>query len=79
MTGEDSEHEYSIGEAVLAHVGNTPVPGVVEQVEGGRVLVRLSDTWADSTGRDSDEIWLTPDLLDPSIDTETGGEQALPG
>jgi len=43
------------------------------------VTVRLSEPWVDETGRSSDTVALSPDRLEPILDQETGGENALPG
>lgn len=74
----DTQHQFQIGEAVLARLGGTPIPGVIEATEGERYLVRLAEPWADESGQTSDEAWVTADKLDPSIEQETGGTQALP-
>lgn len=79
MTQAEYRHEFQVGEAVLAHINGVPIPGVVEARQGDRLLVRLSEPWVDETGQSSTEVLLTPDELDPSLDEETGGTQALPG
>jgi hypothetical protein len=79
MTQADYQHDYSIGDAVLAHIDDVEIPGVVEDKQDGKLLVRLAEPWVDETGRRSDEAWLTPDQLDASIAEETGGTEALPG
>jgi len=78
MTNTSCRHDYRIGDAVLANIDGVQIPGVVEDKRDGKLLVRLSEPWVDQTGRKSDEAWLTPDKLDPSLDEETGGKQALP-
>ena len=79
MTNASYRHDYRIGDAVLANIDGVQIPGVVEDTRDGKLLVRLSEPWVDETGGKSDEAWLTPDKLDPSLDEETGGTQALPG
>lgn len=79
MTEAEYEHEFRVGEAVLADINGARIPGVVEAKQGNRLLVRLSKPWVDQTGKKSDEALLTPDELDPSLDAETGGTEALPG
>ncbi len=79
MTQSEYKHEFQIGDAVLADINGAQIPGVVEARQGERLLVRLSKPWMDATGQKSDEAWLTPDKLDPSLDEETGGTEALPG
>ncbi|HEX6507815.1 MAG TPA: hypothetical protein VF221_09310 [Chloroflexota bacterium] len=71
-------HDYRIGEAVLVHTSGVLIPGVIEDKNEGRLLVKMSEPWIDETGKQSDEGWFTPDQLDPSIEEETGGTQALP-
>jgi len=79
VTQADYRHEFQIGEAVLADINGARIPGVVEARQGDRLLVRLSEPWVDQTGQSSTEALLTPDELDPSLDEETGGTEALPG
>jgi hypothetical protein len=79
MSQAEYRHEFQIGEAVLADINGARIPGVVEARDGDRLLVRLAEPWTDATGRTSDEAWLTSDKLDPSLDEETGGTEALPG
>ena len=78
MANTEYKHNYTVGEAVLAHLNGVLIPGVVEATQDSKLLVRLSSPWVDDTGQQSDEAWMTPDQLDPSIDEETGGKQALP-
>jgi hypothetical protein len=73
------KQEYQIGQAVLASIGGALIPGVVEATEQDKILVRLSEPWVDESGQKSDEAWLTPDKLNPALEEETGGTQALPG
>jgi hypothetical protein len=81
MAEAEYPHTYNVGDAVLARVGGAQIPGVIEDKQDNRLLVRLAEPWVDETGRQSDEAWLTPDQLDPSIEgeTDTGGTAALPG
>jgi hypothetical protein len=79
MTNTEYRHDYRIGEAVLANLNGVLIPGVIEDKQDGKLLIRLSDPWVNETGQPSDEVWLTPDRPDPSIDEETGGNEALPG
>lgn len=78
MTQAEYKHEFQVGDAVLVDMNGAQIPGVIEDKQEGKVLVRLSQPWADETGQTSDEAWLTPDKLDPSLDAETGGAEALP-
>lgn len=78
MTNTEYRHNYTVGDAVLAHVNGVQIPGVIEATQEGKLLVRLSQPWVNDQGQHSDEAWLPPDQLDPSIDEETGGTQALP-
>jgi hypothetical protein len=79
MTNTEYQHEFRIGDAVLADVDGAQIPGVIEDRQGDKLLVRLSEAWVDGTGKKSDEAWLTADKLDPSLEEETGGTEALPG
>lgn len=80
MTESVSKHQYNIGDSVLVKMGNgMQVPGVIEDTRGDQFQVKLAEPWADESGRSSDDMWVTPDRLDPSIEEETGGQQALPG
>lgn len=81
MTSPSYEHTYQIGDSVLATVGNAGarIPGVIEAYEDGKYQVSLSQPWVDDQSQEVQDVWLTPDLLDPSIGEETGGTQALPG
>lgn len=78
MTDAKYSHDYQVGEAVLARVDGALIPGIIEDRQEGKLLVRLSKPWTDAAGQRSDEAWFTPDQLDPSLDEETGGTQALP-
>jgi hypothetical protein len=78
MANTEYKHHYIVGEAVLAHVSGVLIPGVIEATQEERLLVRLSEPWMNETGQRSDEAWLTPDQVDPSIDEETGGTEVLP-
>jgi len=78
MTNTEYSHNYTVGEAVLARLDGAQVPGVIEATRDDKLLVRLSEPWVNELGQQSDEVWLTPDQLDPSLDEETGGTQALP-
>ena len=79
MANTEYKHHYTVGEAVLAHLNGVLIPGVIEATQEERLLVRLSEPWINESGQRSDEAWLTPDLVDPSIEVETGGTEALPG
>jgi hypothetical protein len=78
MANTEYKHHYTVGEAVLAHLNGVLIPGVIEATQEERLLVRLSEPWINESGQRSDEAWLTPDLVDPSIEVETGGTEALP-
>jgi hypothetical protein len=78
MTNTEYRHNYTVGEAVLARLNGVLIPGVIEATQDDKLLVRLSQPWVNAAGQQSDEAWLPPDQLDPSIDEETGGKQALP-
>jgi hypothetical protein len=78
MANTGYKHHYTVGEAVLARLNGVLIPGVIEATQEERLLVRLSEPWVNETGQRSDEAWLTPDQVDPSIDEETGGTEALP-
>jgi hypothetical protein len=78
MTQAEYRHQYRIGDAVLADLAGAPIPGVVEDTQGDKILVRLSEPWVNEAGQGCEEVWLTPEQLDPSLDEETGGTAALP-
>lgn len=78
MAHAEYKHDYRIGEAVLADINGARIPGVIEDKCDGQLLVRLAEPWVNESGQKSDEAWLTPDKLDPSLDEETGGTEALP-
>jgi len=71
-------HQYRVGDAVLADLNGARVPGVVEDEQEGKLLIRLAEPWIDETDQKSDEVWLTPDKLAPSLEEETGGSGTLP-
>jgi len=73
-----NQHDYQVGDAILANLNDARIPGVIEDVQGGRVLVRLADPWIDDAGLQSDTQWLSDDLVEPYVNSEGGSEQALP-
>jgi hypothetical protein len=81
MTDSTYRHTFQIGDAVLATVGNegAQIPGVIEAYEDGKYQVSLSQPWVDDQSQEVQDVWLSPDQLDPSVGEETGGTQALPG
>ena len=81
MTNSSYQHGYQIGDTVLAAVGNAGarIPGVIEAYEDGKYQISLSQPWVDDQSQEVQDVWLTPDQLDPSPEEETGGTQALPG
>jgi len=78
MTNSNPKHTYQVGDAVLANLNDARIPGVVEEEHDGKYLVRLADPWTNDAGLKSDTQWLSPELLEPNVNVETGGEQALP-
>lgn len=79
MTEPNQAQSFEIGDAVLADLNGVQIPGVVEDRDGERFVIRLAEPWADETGNRSDTATLPADKLDASINSETGGEQLLPG
>lgn len=79
MTETTNRHDYTIGDTVLARLGGVQIPGVISDLEDGRLTVTLSQPWTDETGRQSDTVTLRPDQVETFVEQETGGHQALPG
>lgn len=81
MTDSTSNHRFQIGDSVLATVGDgrVQVPGVIEAYQDGKFQVSLSQPWVDNQSQEVQDVWLSPDQLDPYIGEETGGVDALPG
>jgi hypothetical protein len=81
MTESTGGHRFQIGDSVLATVGDqrAQVPGVIEAYEDGKFQVSLSQAWVDDQSQEVQDIWLSPDRLDPYIGEETGGVETLPG
>lgn len=79
MTENRTQHQYQVGDAVLVDFNAAMIPGVIQDQKDGNFQVRLAKPWADAEGDTSDTAWVGPDKLSPSLEEETGGEQALPG
>jgi hypothetical protein len=77
MTEMSAQHEYQVGDSVLADVRGAPVPGVIEGQEGGRFLVRLAQPWTDESGESQESVWLSPDQLRVNVGEPT--DHMLPG
>jgi hypothetical protein len=78
MANAQSQHDFQIGDAVLADFNGALIPGVVEAKQEDTILVRLSEPWMNEAGQQSDEAWLTPDKLNPAIAEETGEQERFP-
>ena len=71
------QHDYQVGDAVLADFHGAQIPGVIEDKRDDALLVRLAQPWTDETGEATDSAWLSPGRLSPQLG-QAGGEQALP-
>jgi hypothetical protein len=79
MSNGGTGHNYQIGDAVLVHIApGVDIPGVIEDQRSGEFQVRLAQPWTDEAGNQNVDMWAGPDKLDPHIEEETGGHQALP-
>lgn len=72
-----SQHRYQPGDNVLVDMGGAQIPGVVEDIEGETIAVRLAQPWADETGRRSDVARVHPNKVSPQVGSE--GTPELPG
>ena len=78
MTETRYEHVYQVGDSVLVDMGTARVPGVITDKQGDRLVVSLAEPWADETGNKADGVTVEANRLEPYIEEETGGTQALP-
>jgi hypothetical protein len=72
-------HQYHIGDSVLATVGRegARIPGVIAAEEDGRFQVSLAQPWVDDQSQEVQDVWLSPDQLEPELGEDSPG--ALPG
>lgn len=78
MTSGQDGSNFTIGDAVLATINGAQFPGVVEDTEEDRVLVRVAQPMRLESGDVTDSVWLSPNQLDRSLNEESSGQQALP-
>jgi hypothetical protein len=67
MQSGSIQHNYQVGDPVLASMDGTRVPGVVEATDGDRLHVRLSQPWVDENGSQTTIAVLMPDQVEPVL------------
>ncbi|MGI8968725.1 MAG: hypothetical protein ACR2GA_06450 [Chloroflexota bacterium] len=79
MTEQAPAHQYQIGDTVLAVLDGARIPGVIENIEGERLMLQLAQPWMDEAGHPTDTVAVTAAQVESYVNEETGGQQALPG
>jgi hypothetical protein len=65
------QQPVAIGDSVLAwHRGNQ-VPGVVEEIQEHKALVRLAEPYVEETGTTTSEIWCPMSAVEKLLDDAT--------
>jgi hypothetical protein len=67
VQGGSIQHNYQVGDSVLADMNGTRVPGVIEATDGDRLHVRLSQPWVDENGSQTDIAVLATNQVEPVL------------
>lgn len=79
MTNSQTHHEYAPGDPVLATLQDLQIPGVVTDVQDGRILVELAQPWMDESGQPTTTVALGENALSPLVGGTGASNPALTG
>ena len=71
------QHKYDVGDSVLVDMNGAQIPGVIEDVDGDVLRIRLAQPWVTETAEPSDTVSVHPDRVSPQLGSD--GTPELPG